>query len=432
MMEEVCIFWFRRDLRLHDNKGLDAALASGFPVLCLFIFDKNILDSLPEDDPRLTFIHGRLETIREMLEQRQSTLLVLHQTPEEAFTGLLKVWNVSAVYANHDYEPYARQRDENISTLLNKTGVAFHTCKDQVVFERNEIAKADGTPYTVYTPYARKWLVNWQAAAITISPTGQTNFLKTDPFPVPSLIELGFRPVLIHFPSAEIPVDIISRYDLTRDYPALEGTSRLGLHLRFGTISIRELALKAAALNTTYLRELIWREFFMMILYHFPHVEHKSFRSAYDFIAWRNHPEEFRAWQEGRTGYPLVDAGMRELNETGYMHNRVRMITSSFLCKNLLTDWRLGEATFASKLLDYELASNNGNWQWAAGTGCDAAPYFRFFNPLLQQQKYDPELVYIKKWVPEYGTNAYPQPITGLKESNARCLEAYRKATGRV
>ncbi len=431
-MEEVIVFWFRRDLRLKDNRGLEAALAAGFPVLCLFIFDKNILDSLPGDDPRITFIHRKLEELRDMLARHQSSMLVLHQTPETAFSTLLSQWKVQAVYANHDYEPYARQRDEIISEQLFKAGVPFFTFKDQVIFEKSEILKPDGEPYTVYTPYARKWLARWQTITGGKPPAEKAILLKTNPFRMPSLSELGFRPVQRNFPSAEIPDDIISRYDQTRDYPALEGTSRQGVHLRFGTISIRELAKSAASLNSVFLGELIWREFFMMILYHFPRVAYQSFRPVYDFITWRNHPEEFRAWQEGRTGYPLVDAGMRELNETGYMHNRVRMITSSFLCKNLLTDWRLGEGYFAEKLFDYELASNNGNWQWAAGTGCDAAPYFRFFNPLVQQQKYDPDKVYIKKWLPEYGTSAYPKPITDLKESSARCLEAYRKARVRA
>lgn len=446
-MPKISLFWHRRDLRLHDNAGLYHALKSGFPVLPVFIFDTNILSELPRKDARVEFIHRYVTQIDRELQQRESALLVKYGDPVKIWEELSAEFDLQAVYTNHDYEPYATERDQAVGKLLTQKGIAFHTYKDQVIFEKKEVTKADGDPYTVFTPYSRKWkeklfskMVNLENGAgekeevsfyLKPYPTEGyfSNLYKTDPFAIPSLTEMGFEPAGIDFPPATVERKRIKNYDKTRNFPANEeGTSRLGVHFRFGAISIREKARRAGQLNDTYLNELIWRDFYAMILANFPHVADHAFRPEYDHIPWRNNEEEFKRWCEGKTGFPIVDAGMRELNQTGYMHNRVRMITASFLTKHLLIDWRWGEAYFAEKLLDYDLASNNGGWQWAAGSGTDAAPYFRIFNPASQQEKFDKDEKYIKRWVPEYGTGKYPQPIVDHKEARERCLEVYKKA----
>ncbi|MHC1707579.1 MAG: deoxyribodipyrimidine photo-lyase [Bacteroidales bacterium] len=433
-MRKINVFWFRRDLRLNDNTGLNKALKSTLPVLPVFILDKDILENLPHEDKRVAFIFFHLESIKSKLESIGSSLLILNDKPIQAFEKLPSQYTINEVFANHDYEPYAIRRDDQIKTFLNSKGIAFSTYKDQVIFEKQEVIKNDGTPYTVFTPYSRKWKENFQlkkndlfvSVQTTVSPE---NFLKTRPFRMPGLEETGFKRTSYIPELPSIDVDIISDYHKNRDIPGIQGTSRLGPHLRFGTISIRELATIAEKVNEVFLNELIWREFFMSILYHYPRVEQHSFKKQYDSIEWRNNLEEFERWCRGETGFPMVDAGMRELNATGFMHNRIRMITAGFLTKDLLVDWRWGEAYFAEKLLDYELSSNNGNWQWAAGTGCDAAPYFRIFNPAEQARKFDPDWVYIKKWIPEIHTVSYPKPMIDHGFARKRALETYKKAS---
>jgi deoxyribodipyrimidine photo-lyase len=433
MMTPVTLFWFRRDLRLTDNRGLFHALQSSTPVLPVFIFDKHILDALNHsDDPRVSFIHAEVQAIRATLQSKGSDMWIHYGTPVEVFAKIMESYTVSAVFANEDYEPYARERDATVAQLLKSKGVEFNLFKDHVIFSWDEILKKDGTPYTVFSPYARKWMERLDADSDALKDYPcqdlAENFLSTSPFPELPLETMGFQPSLMHFPDRVVPQKIIQDYDKTRNFPGIRGTSQLGIHFRFGTISIREKARKAKPLNQVYLNELIWRDFYSMILGNFPHVTQRAFRAAYDAIPWRDAPDEFDRWCKGKTGYPIVDAGMRELLATGYMHNRVRMITASFLTKHLLIDWRLGEAWFAEKLLDFDLASNNGGWQWAMGGGTDAAPYFRIFNPSAQQEKFDPELKYVKRWVPEYGTSAYPKPMVDHKVARERCLEVYKDA----
>jgi deoxyribodipyrimidine photo-lyase len=428
---KINIFWFRRDLRLDDNHGLFMALSAPLPVIPVFIFDSNILQKLSDkNDLRITFIYQEIAALKRKLEEKGSSLLVLYGDPEQVMDELTKRHSADAIYANHDYEPYARERDERVRKLLIKKGIAFHTFKDQVIFEKDEAVKENGKPYTVFTPYSKTWQRLFRQENIRHYPSEEylNKGFRTDPFPVPALESIGFHLIEIEFPVREADSAIIENYHNTRDYPALNGTTRLGIHLRFGTVSIRKLVLIAATLNPVFLNELIWREFYMMILWHFPHVVQQSFRPEYDRIIWRNDEKEFEAWTRGQTGYPIVDAGMRELSHTGYMHNRVRMITASFLCKHLLIDWRWGEAWFAQKLLDYELASNNGGWQWAAGTGCDAAPYFRVFNPLLQTDKFDKDKRYIKKWVLEFNSDQYIKPIVDHKKARELAISVYKKA----
>lgn len=429
MSGEIAVFWFRRDLRLFDNCGLYHALQSGYPVLPLFIFDTDILDHLSHDDRRVVFIHQRIFSIQSQLTDKGTSLLVLHGTPLQAFETLLKNFNVKKVFTNHDYEPYAINRDSRVTALLSSHDVSFHSFKDQVIFEKNEIVKKDNTPYHIFTPYANAWKTQYLNSTKQRFPSENHigNFLKTHFSKIPTLEELGFADMQIDVSPATAEPEIIRHYDQTRNIPSLEGTTRLSVHLRFGTVSIRELAAKGAKWNQHWLQELIWREFFMMILYHYPSVVTQSFKPQYDNIEWRNNETEFDRWCKGRTGYPLVDAGMRELNETGFMHNRVRMVVASFLTKHLLTDWRWGESYFAEKLLDYELASNNGNWQWAAGCGCDAAPYFRIFNPTEQQKKFDPQFKYIRRWIPDY-TPGYIEPMVDHEFARKRALETYKRA----
>ena len=428
----INIFWFRRDLRLNDNAGLYHALKSGLPVLPVFIFDKAILDQLQDrKDARVTFIHNTITSLQKHISQQNCSLLVLHDDAESAWQSILANYTVKTVYTNHDYEPYATKRDETIANLLAQQGVKLITYKDQVVFEKNEVVKDDGKPYTVYTPYQRKWYATLNPFYLKSYPTEKylKNLLQTSLMKIPSLDELGFEYSDIEFPDTEY-VSYITDYAEKRNFPAVKGTSHIGLHLRFGTVSIRELAASAyKAKDKIWLNELIWREFYMMILYHFPHTTEHAFRPEYDRVKWVNNEQQFDAWCKGETGFPLVDAGMRELNTTGYMHNRVRMVVASFLTKDLLIDWRWGERYFAAKLLDYEMASNVGGWQWAAGSGTDAAPYFRIFNPESQLKKFDPELKYIKKWVPEYADfSKYPKPIIDHAFARDRCLKAFKEA----
>jgi deoxyribodipyrimidine photo-lyase len=435
LIKPINVCWFRRDLRLHDNAGLYHALKSKHPVLPIFIFDRNILDQLPAaTDRRVEFIHTALTQLQQQLIELGSSLIVYHDTPLNVFKKLVQQHTIVQVFANHDYEPYARERDESIAQLLQQHQISFHSYKDQVIFEKQEVVKDDSKPYTVFTPYSKKWKATLNKFYLKSFPTEKyfSNFHQQAVQPIPSLSAIGFTSTGATFSPVTPDTGIIKQYDQQRDFPSIEGTSHLGVHLRFGTISVRELAQKANRLNETFLNELIWRDFFQMILWHFPHVgKGKSFKAEYELINWRNNEAEFARWCQGNTGYPIVDAGMRELNATGFMHNRVRMITASFLAKHLLIDWRWGEAYFAEKLLDFELASNNGNWQWAAGCGCDAAPYFRIFNPYLQTKKFDPELKYIKKWVPEFQELTYPAPIVDHEMARKRCLEVYKKALER-
>ena len=433
MKEPCCIFWFRRDLRLDDNRGLWEALRSGHQVLPVFIFDTDILKELPRNDARVAFLHDRIHGLRAALRDAcGGSLAILEGTPKEAFARLLSEWDVRAVYTNHDYEPYARKRDAEIAALLHNADIPFHAFKDQVIFEKNEVAKEDGAPYVVYTPYMKKWKEEFhQAGALPKYDTRPyLAAVISEPVPDgPGLSDLGFTRPDVVVPDPDLSPALIQNYGAARDYPGKDATSHLGPHLRFGTVSVRKAvrqALKSG--NETFWNELIWREFFMQILWHYPNTVHEAFKKPYDRIRWRNREEEFEKWKAGQTGYALVDAGMRQLNQTGYMHNRVRMLVASFLCKHLLIDWRWGEAYFAEKLLDYELASNVGNWQWAAGSGVDAAPYFRIFNPMTQVDKFDKDLSYIKKWVPEYGTDRYPAPMVDHKLARERCLDAYRSA----
>lgn len=423
------IFWFRRDLRLEDNYGLYRALTSGLPVLPVFIFDKHILEKLEDsDDARITFIHRQLHQLNEQLSGFGSGLMVGFGKPLELFQKWVAEFSIRAVYANHDYEPYAQTRDKEVSRFLKNKGIEFLTFKDQVIFERDEVLKPDGTPYTVFTPYSKAWKNRLQGVETFPSERHGSVFLKIEKPHLPGLQIMGFKESSQQIPSANIHEGIILNYDKTRDFPALEGTTRLGIHLRFGTVSIRKLVKTALELNPVFLNELIWREFYMMILWHFPYVTERAFKPEYDRIEWLNREEDFEAWKNGMTGYPMVDAGMRQLMKTGYMHNRLRMIAASFLTKHLLIDWRWGEAWFARKLLDFELSSNNGGWQWAAGTGVDAAPYFRIFNPMLQAARFDPHDEFIKRWVPEVNSPSYPKPIVDHFEARDRALRVYRKA----
>jgi len=429
-MKKITLFWFRRDLRLNDNTGLYYALQQEENILPLFIFDKNILDKLEDKaDARVEFIHDQITKISSELADKGSSILVKYGDPVEIHKDLMAEYDITAVYVNRDYEPYAKDRDSAIDKLLSKKKIPFLTFKDQMIYEPGEIFNGSGGFYKVFTPFSRVWLSKFKEDNIeSLSYFHWKNLFPTDPMPVISLSEMGFEKTKIKIPTQTADEELISHYDQNRNFPAKPGTSRLGIHLRFGTISIRELALKAASLNDTYLTELIWREFYMMILAFNPQVVDQAFKPAYDQIPWLNNEEQFDAWCQGKTGYPIVDAGMRELNQTGFMHNRVRMIVASFLTKHLLIDWRWGEAYFANKLLDYELSSNNGGWQWAAGTGTDAQPYFRVFNPESQTEKFDKDLKYIKKWVPEFGSNDYPKPIVDHKFARQRAIDTYKSA----
>lgn len=423
--EPITIFWFRRDLRLEDNTALEGALDSGKPVLPIFIFDSNIIEELPKEDARISFIYKRLEDIHGQLAARGSALHIYRGFPLEVWKQLTETYEIHGVYANKDYEPYAIQRDRELVSIFKTRGIPFYQFKDQVIFEEDEIVKPDGKPYTVFTPYKRRWLQRFeQGAPVKVGREVRGGFLQSlrD---FPELEALGFRASPLQVP----PYDLsgLSRYPQMRDIPATDATSHLSPHLRFGTVSIREIVQQLGTEDEIFLSELIWREFFKQILFHFPNVVDQNFNPRYNGIRWKNDEDDFLRWSNGNTGYPMVDAGMRQLNASGTMHNRVRMVTASFLCKHLLVDWRRGEAYFAKKLLDYELSSNNGNWQWAAGTGCDAAPYFRVFSPMEQRRKFDPHEEYIRRWVPEYGTAGYADPMVDHRMARNRALETYRK-----
>jgi deoxyribodipyrimidine photo-lyase len=427
----INIFWFRRDLRLEDNTALFHALKDKQQVLPIFIFDEDILEKLEnKEDARVQFIYECLLEMQEKLTKIGSSLEVMHGKPLEVFKTLLKKYTIEKVFTNNDYEPYATERDSSIKILLEKNNATLISYKDHVIFEKDEVTKDDGKPYTVFTPYSRKWKVAIKEDDLKLYDTEKhfDHFIKTVPKEIPLLKKIGFTKTTQSFPSKSVEAELVKKYAAQRDIPSIQGTSHLGLHLRFGTISIRRLAKYSRNLSETFLNELIWRDFYHMILWHFPNVgSGKAFKPAYDFIQWRDDETGYKKWCEGQTGYPIVDAGMRELNATGFMHNRVRMIVASFLCKHLLIDWRLGEAYFAEKLLDFDFAANNGGWQWAAGSGCDAAPYFRIFNPYLQTKKFDPELVYIKKWIPEFEEFTYPKPIVEHTFARDRCLKVYKE-----
>lgn len=430
-MQIVNIFWFRRDLRLHDNAGLYHALKSNRPVIPVFIFDRYILDKLEEEDRRVEFIHAAILEMQTQLLQLQSSMEVVYGFPAEVFKQLAEKYTIETVFTNHDYEPYAKERDAEIKTILQAGGTKFQTYKDQVVFEKTELVKIDGKPYSVFSPYSRNWLATLNDFYVKAYPTEKyfNNFFKQPPAETPTLASMGFKKLDRPFPSRDLETELIRKYGTDRDYPSANGTSRLGVHLRFGTVSVRDIANRSRHLSATYVNELIWRDFYHMVLWNYPQVgAGKAFKPAFDRIRWRNNEEEFDIWCRGVTGYPIVDAGIRELNETGFMHNRVRMVVASFLTKHLLIDWRWGEAYFAQKLLDFDLASNNGGWQWASGSGCDAAPFFRIFNPYLQAKKFDKAGTYISRWVPEYKSPGYPPPVVDHEFARKRCLEVFRIA----
>lgn len=430
--QKYTVFWFRRDLRLDDNIGFYRALQSDFPVLPIFIFDSEILKDLPEDDARITFIYKQLQEMRKELQEKyESSIALFHGKPAAIFKELLKAYDIAEVITNRDYEPYAKERDNSIKDLLDNENIKFTTHKDQVIFEKDEVVKKDGDPYLVYTPYMKVWKNHFEEDKLNIFYTNDylDNLIKNSRLPNLSLSDIGFKKSTVSVPDYTVTKTLMKEYDEKRNLPAEDATSHLSTHLRFGTVSIRKMVKKAIQIkDETFFNELIWREFFMQILYHYPETVTDSFKKKYDRIEWRNNEKEFEKWKEGKTGYPMVDAGMRQLNQSGFMHNRVRMVVGSFLCKHLLIDWRWGEAYFAEKLLDYEMSSNIGNWQWVAGSGVDAAPYFRIFNPTSQKEKFDKDEKYIKEWIPEYGTEKYPEPMVEHKEARERCLKVYKKA----
>ncbi|RTE53675.1 deoxyribodipyrimidine photo-lyase [Arenibacter aquaticus] len=421
---DISIFWFRRDLRIEDNTAFTEALRSKQTILPIFIFDSCILNELPENDARVSFIHKTILQLKKSLMDSGSDILCIKGDPLVIWPKLMEHYTIKSVFTNKDYEPYAIDRDRKIKELLKENNIAFHGYKDQVIFEENDILKGNKEPYTVFTPYKNKWLDTFKdLAPLTIANPNLNNLIKLT-FPSLSLEDIGFKESSIAV--KDYNLSQLSQYGSKRDFPSADVGSYLGPHLRFGTIGIRQLIQETKEEDAVFLSELIWREFFMQILYHFPHVVTENFRPKYNGIQWRNNKEDFNLWCQGKTGYPMVDAGMRQLNKTGYMHNRVRMVTAGFLCKHLLIDWRWGETYFAEKLLDYELSSNNGNWQWAAGTGCDAAPYFRIFNPHSQLKKFDKDFHYIRKWIPEFDSLEYPAPMVDHKMARERALEAYK------
>lgn len=426
--EPVVVFWFRRDLRLHDNAGLWQALCSGRAVVPLFIFDADILSALRDStDKRVGFIHSALSALRHTLAEQGRSFAAVYGRPADVFRHLLEHWNIEAVYANEDYEPYARQRDREVAMLLREHGAELRLYKDQVIHAKDEVMSDQGTHFQVFTAYKRKWLERTPDIS-TFASQQMVGAIAPGSTVLPSLQELGFTADSSAVLPPNTSIETLRSYAANRDIPWLDATTHSSVHLRFGTVSVRNAVQLGRQHSDVWLSELVWREFFMMILYHRPDVVHSCYRREYNGIRWRNNTEEFERWCQGCTGYPMVDAGMRELNTTGFMHNRVRMTVASFLVKDLLIDWRWGEAYFAKKLLDYDLAANNGNWQWSAGTGCDAAPYFRIFNPESQRQKFDPDDKYCRKWIPELGTASYPQPIVDHAVARQRTLQAYSDA----
>ena len=433
MSQTINYFWFRRDLRLLDNAGLYHSLKAGKPVQCLFIFDKEILDKLEnKKDRRIDFIHLHLEKLNAELKKAGGYLQVKYGKPLEIWKELLKSNSIDTLFTNHDYEPYARKRDQEVQKFLESENVGFKTFKDQVIFEKSDIVKEDGTPYTVFTPYMKKWRANVNKESFLPYTVEKylVNIFKKEFQPIMTIQDIGFERTTTDVPPTTPALSLIKDYEKQRDFPFIEGTSRLSVHLRFGTVSIRHLMITAWELSEKWINELIWREFYAMILWQFPHVVEGAFRKKYDSLPWLQDEKNFAFWCNGQTGFPIVDAGMRQLNETGFMHNRVRMITSMFLTKYLLVNWQWGEAYFAKMLLDFELSSNNGGWQWSAGTGVDAAPYFRIFNMDEQTKRFDPEHKYIKKWVKEFGSSTYPSPVVDYSMARKRCLEFFKKYSG--
>ncbi|MGB1004186.1 MAG: cryptochrome/photolyase family protein [Salibacteraceae bacterium] len=421
--QKTNIFWFRRDFRLEDNTALHEALKMDLPVKPIFIFDSNIINELDPNDSRISFIHEKLNELNRALKPYNSGITVFVGDPIEVWKSIIATHSVHSVFYNKDYEPYARKRDKELQQFFATENIECHSYKDHVIFEESEILKNDGTPYTVFTPFKKKWLENFKG--VTINKQSNLNNFINQSTEIPSLQRLGFQKSAIQVKAVNLSQ--LNNYSDIRDFPAINGTSNLSPHLRFGTVSIRQMVSIALKKSPVFLSELIWREFFMQILWHYPQVQNNNFKRKYDGIEWRNNTQEFELWCQGKTGYPMVDAGMRELVQTGYMHNRVRMITAGFLCKHLLIDWKWGEAFFAKHLLDFELASNNGNWQWASGTGCDSAPYFRIFNPTTQLQKFDKHLEYVQKWIPDYNMGLYQPPMVNHKIARERALEAYKK-----
>jgi deoxyribodipyrimidine photo-lyase len=414
------IFWFRRDLRDHDNAGLHYALTASRQVHCVFIFDREILDALPaRTDRRVEFILASVAELREALRAKGGDLIVLHGRAREAIPELAANLAAAAVFANEDYEPGAIDRDATVERLLAAGGRRLHLAKDHVIFAKNEVLTQAGGRFSVFTPYKRAWLAKVNEFFLQAYPVAKyAARLARSPFATPlvTLAGLGFEPTNL----ARLPVPTgmsgakqligtfaprMARYQTARDFPFVEGVSRLSVHNRFGTVSIRDLARSAwHARNegaATWLSELVWRDFYFQILWHDPHAATGAFRREYDAIPWPGADEHFVAWREARTGFPIVDAAMRQINATGWMHNRLRMIVASFLVKDLLLDWRRGEKYFADNLLDFDLAANNGGWQWAASTGCDAQPYFRIFNPVSQSERFDPQGRFIRSCLPE-------------------------------
>ena len=432
MSNKVRVFWFRRDMRLEDNVGLYHALSGDFPVLPLFIFDRNILDELPKDDHRVTFIFDELQKMRSHLQEKyDSSIATYHDTPENAIQQLMNDFDIEAIYTNRDYEPYSQKRDANIKALLAKNGIEFHDFKDQVIFEKSEVEKKDGGMYLVYTPYMKQWKKEFESIDLETFSSEDLlkNTYKNTRLPNVSLSDMGFEKSSIKVPDHNFDKELIKNYDDTRNIPSIEGTSRLSPYLRFGTIGYRKVVKKALSVkDEAFLEELIWREFYKAILYHYPETQNRAFKPKYDRIEWRNNEDEFEKWKAGQTGFPIVDAGMRQLNKTGWMHNRLRMVVGSFLCKHLLIDWRWGEAYFAEKLFDYEMSSNVGGWQWVSGAGVDAAPYFRVFNPYSQTERFDEDKKFIEEWVPEHESDEYPEPMVEHKMARERCLETYKEA----
>ena len=426
----MVIFWFRRDLRLDDNHALFKALKSGYDVLPIFIFDSNITNKLNQNDHRLNYINNVLDGLNKRLSENKKKIYIYKGDPIEIISKLIIKLKIKEIYLNKDYEPYARDRDDKIEKLCVANNVSYNSFKDHVIFEEDQIVKKDGTPYVVYTPYSRKWIEKFQSNQLDSYPSELNlgGFVDSDKIREVNYL-MDFEKNIISPKTYNLNKDLIDKYEETRNFPALDSTSRIGVNLRFGTVSTRKIVKTSSERsNNTFLKELIWREFFIQILWHFPHTTEKSFKDKYERIEWRNDMDDFKLWCDGKTGYPIVDAGMNQLNKTGFMHNRLRMVVGSFLCKHLLIDWRLGEKYFADKLFDYEQASNVGNWQWVAGCGVDAAPYFRIFNPEEQQKKFDKELQFIKKWIPNYDKDNYINKIVDHKFARERCLNTYKKA----
>ena len=426
----MVIFWFRRDLRLDDNHALFKALKSGYDVLPIFIFDSNITNKLNQNDHRLNYINNVLDDLNKRLSENKKKIYTYKGDPVDIISKLTIKLKIKEIYFNKDYEPYARDRDDKIEKLCMANNVSYNSFKDHVIFEEDQIVKKDGTPYVVYTPYSKKWIEKFQSNQVDSYPSelNLDGLVDSDKIREVNYL-MNIEKNIINPKTYNLNKDLIDKYEETRNFPALDSTSRIGVNLRFGTVSTRKIVKTSSERpNNTFLKELIWREFFIQILWHFPHTAKKSFKDKYERIEWRNNMDDFKLWCDGKTGYPIVDAGMNQLNKTGFMHNRLRMVVGSFLCKHLLIDWRLGEKYFADKLFDYEQASNVGNWQWVAGCGVDAAPYFRIFNPEQQQKKFDKELQFIKKWIPNYDKDNYINKIVDHKFARERCLNTYKKA----